>query len=259
MDYILKDKFARVLFYVILALLAIFLAAQALLSFRQYQFTGIGVSASNTIVVTGQGKVTAKPDMASFMISVREYAKEQKEAQRKASEKINRIINYLKDSGIEEKDIKTSSFNLYPRYDWADGKRIFREYEASQSLTVKVKDLDRAGELLAAMSELGAENVGSLRFGIDEAEQEKLKAQARNIAISNAKAKAKELADSLGVELVRVVGFSESTSANRLPIMFAKARAAVSDLALDDEMPTPEIPTGENEIRANVSLTFEIR
>ena len=255
MENLLKDKILKSILVVVLALLAIFLLAESLLTYRQYQFTGLGVSASNTISVSGKGKVTAKPDLASFRVTVRERAKKQEEAQRKATEKVNKIIAFLKENGVDEKDIKTSSFNLNPRYDWTDGKRVFREYEASQSLTVKIRDLDKAGKLLAAMSRFGAEHVGSLNFEIEN--PEKLKAAARKKAIENAKAKAKELADALGVELVRVVGFSESSYAERPPVYYAKAMAL--DGAIEEDMPEPEIPTGENEVTANVTIKFEIR
>ncbi len=252
---ILGNKYLRVLLYAVLSLLALFLLAQSMLTFREYQFAGLGVPASNTITVSGKGEIMLKPDIAEFSITVREEAKKQADAQNKLSEKINKIINYLESNGVDRKDIKTSSFNLSPRYDWIEGKRDFRGYEISQTLNVKVRDLDKAGELLAAMSKFSVDRVGSLQFKVEDPEN--AKSLARSKAISNAKDKARQLARELGVSLVRVVGFSENSSdGNIRPLYYAKGLMA--DMA--EEAPVaPDLPSGENKISVQVNLEFEIR
>ena len=85
-------------------------------------------------------------------------------------------------------------------------------------------------------------------------DQDALNAQARDKAISNAKAKADVLAKSLGVSIVRVVGFSENGSG---PVYYAKTMSA--GMAMDAVAPAPEIATGQNKITSNVSITYEIQ
>ncbi len=253
---ILQDKFIKYLLAIVLGLLAIFLFTQALLSYKQYQFVGAGVSASNTISMSGKGEVFAEPNVATFSVTVKEADKKQSEAQSKATKKINKIIKYLKSEGIKDKDIKTTSFNLSPHYDWVDEKRNFRNYEVSQTLKVKIRDTEKSGEILAAMSKFGASYVGSLNFEIDNPDT--LKAKAREKAIKDAKAKAEALARQLGVEIIRVVGFTESTNDNFRPVYMAKSIAF--DEAMDsDSGPSPELPLGENKITSRVTIKFEIR
>ena len=236
--------------------LALFLFTQALLSYKQYQFVGVGVSATNTITINGQGEVFAKPDIAAFTVTVREENKDQAKAQKALAEKINKIMDFLRKEGIAEKDIRTSYYNLSPRYEWEKSKRIFKGYVAEQSLRIKVRDTDKAPKILGAMSNFGASNVSTLSFEIDD--KDKLKEEARAKAIQDAKAKAKRLAEELGVDLVRVVGFSENafSGAPRPVYRMAKMLDGAVESAPDYEA---ELPLGENKIISNVSIEFEIR
>ena len=254
---ILQDKFIRYLLVIVLAVLALFLLTQTLLTYQQYRFVGAGVSASNTISMTGKGEVTVKPDIASFSVTVKEKDKDQAKAQSKATDKVNKITKYLKEQGVAEKDIKTTSFNLSPEYYWNNNKRKQDGYVASQTITVKVRDIEKAGKLLAQMSALGASRVGSLSFKIDNPDS--LKAKARAMAIKDAKEKAKALAKQLGVDIIRVVGFSESSYDRPQPIYMA--RSMKLDAAMDEgtSVPEPDIPTGENKITSTVTVRFEIR
>jgi len=250
-----------------LGVLALFLLVLTISELKSFRFIGSGVAATNTITVSGEGEVFAVPDTATFSVTVQEKAKQVKDAQDVATKKTNDIITYLKSQNIDEKDIQTTDYNVYPQYDYTNtacsqnycppGKQVLSGFEVSQTLTVKVRDAKKAGDLLSGVGSRGATTVSGLSFTIDD--QDKLEAEARDKAITKAKEKAEVLAQSLGVRIVRVVGFSEG--GNGGPIYYAKTMAyGMGGGGMDSAIaPSPEIPTGQNKITSNVSVTYEIR
>ena len=97
-----------------LGFLALFLLVSTISELKGLRFIGSGVAATNTISVSGEGEVFAVPDTATFSVTVREKAKEVKDAQDAATKKGNDIIAYLKQGGVEEKDIKTVDYSVNP-------------------------------------------------------------------------------------------------------------------------------------------------
>ena len=252
----------------VLLMLGIFLLGQALSTFKSYHYIGTGVAATNTINVSGEGDVFAIPDVATFSVTVNETAKDVETAQTTATKKANAIIEYLKGQGIEEKDIQTTDYSVNPHYEYREascpasssgtvvycppGRQVLSGYEVSQTLTVKVQNKKKAGTLLSRVGSRGAQSVSGLSFTV--ADQNLLEEQARGKAIADARQKADVLAKSLGVTIVRVVGFNEN---NNYPVYYAKASAG---MAMDAQAaPAPQIPTGQNKITSNVSVTYEIR
>lgn len=252
----------------VLAMLALFLLVMTIKQFKEYRYVGSGVSASNTITVTGMGEVFAVPDRAEFTVTVREEAKTVEDAQTTATQKMNDIIAYLKSSGIEEKDIKTVAYNVNPKYQWeeqvcapgnfcAPGRQTLIGFEVWQTLSVKVKDTAKAGELLTAVGSRGASEVSSLQFTIDD--EDNLKMEAREMAIAEAKEKADALAKQLGVSVVRVVGFYEDSYGYPMPYAYGKGGDMAVMEARSASLVAPDLPIGENKITSNVNITYEIR
>ncbi len=253
----------RILGAFALGMLGLFLLVATLGELKGLRFIGSGVPATNTINVTGEGEVFAVPDTATFSATVQETAKDVKTAQDAAAKKNNAIIAYLKGAGIDEKDIQTTDYSIYPQYEYQQitcvaypcppGKQTLTGYQVSETLTVKVRDAKKAGDLLSGVGSRGATNVSGLSFTIDD--QKGLEAQARDKAIKDADEKAEVLAESLGVRLVRIVGFSEGGGER---IYYAKTMA----LGMGGDSaaaPSPEIATGQNKIVSNVSITYEIQ
>ncbi len=249
-----------------LGMLALFLFVGTVSELKSIQFIGSGVSATNTISVSGDGEVFAVPDTATFSVTVQEEAKDVKSAQEVATKKGNEIIAYLKKGGVEEKDIQTTDYSVYPQYDYTNGvctqggycppgKQVLRGFQVSQTLTVKVRDTKKAGDLLSGVGSRGVSSVSGLSFEIDD--QDALEAEARDKAIAKAKAKAEVLAESLGVRIVRIVGFSEGGGGGL--IYYAKAMSMDAGMGGAEIAPSPEIPTGQNKITSNVTVTYEIR
>jgi len=217
----------------------------------------------NTITVADSGEVYAKPDLALTTFSVITEEKTVAEALSKNTEKMNAVIDFVKDQGVEEKDLKTTSFNIYPRYEYQrvepeiypypPGKRVLVGYEVTQSLEVKIRDMAKIGDILQGATDAGANQAGDLQFTIDK--EDELKKQAREQAIEKAKTKAKELASQLGVNLVRISNFSESSI---IPRYYDYGLEKAAAMGVGEEAPQPQIETGENKIEVTVTITYEI-
>jgi uncharacterized protein YggE len=249
-----------------LGFLAIFLLMQTVKAMKEYRYVGSGVTATNTITVAGDGEVFAVPDRATFTVTVREEGEDVAGAQDKATAKINAIIDYLKDAGVEEKDIKTQSYNVNPKYEYTQeactnfscppSNQRLVGFEVYQMLEVKVQDPKKAGDLLTGVGSKGASEVSSLSFTVED--EDALRAEAREQAITEAKEKADALAAQLGVSVVRVVGFYED--AGGYPPMPYAARGGVAmDAAQEMKAVAPSLPVGENKIVSSVNVTYEIR
>ena len=248
----------------VLVLLAGFLGAKFLSTIKEYSYIGRGTIASNVISVTGTGEVFAIPDTGWFSFSVVEEGKTVGDAQNKASKKINSIINAVKSLGVAEKDIKTTGYNSYPKYEYSampicaqgycpPSKQILTGYEVNQTVSVKVRKTADAGAVLTKVGDLGAQNISGLDFVIDD--MDSVNSQARDKAIKDAKQKAEILAKSLGIKLKKIVNFYES--GNQPPIYYAMEAKGMSG----DMMPAPvvpQLPTGENKITSNVTITYEV-
>jgi len=250
---------------VLLFVLIIFVAVATIVQLREFSVIGRDVPAQSIITVTGDGEVFAVPDVAEFSFTVSEEQNTVEEAQTIVSEKIDAVIASLEDEfGIEKKDIKTTSYNWYPQYDWAQenctqfrcegGRQVLRGYQVTQTVRVKLENLEIASDVLAMMSTQEVTNVGGISFTIDD--EDGLIREARQQAIEEAEEKAQKLADDLDVRLVRVVGFYENN--NEYPVYFERAEAmglGGGDMAT----PKPNLPTGENKITRQVQITYEIR
>lgn len=250
-----------------LAMLALFLVVSTVGALKGLRFVGSGVSATNTITVSGEGEVFAVPDMATFSVTVRERADEVADAQDTATEKVNEIIDYLEAQGVEEKDIKTADYSVYPQYEYEQaacregycppGRQVLRGYEVSQTLSVKVRDTELAGALLSGVGSRGASEVSGLSFTTED--EDDLRAEARQLAIDEAREKASELAGQLGVRLVRIVGFSEDGSYPPMPYAYGRGGATMDMAVAQEAKLAPELPVGENKITSYVNVTYEIR
>ncbi len=263
----LEDHKIKKSVVITLALLSLFLLAQTIAEFQSYRFIGSSPSQQSLISVSGKGEVIGVPDIATFSFSVTEESLIVKEAQDEAAKSTNAILAYLKKNGVEEKDIKTSGYNLYPRYEYdkiavapmyypisSEGKRALAAYVVTQSITVKVRDLGDAGKLLGGIGELGATDVSGLSFDFDK--RDELVREARDKAIQDARKEAGKLAKSLGVRLVRIISYNEGG----VYPMYAKTMAAEAyGRGGDSASVAPEIPIGEDKIVSSVSITYEIK
>jgi len=261
MDHeILRTEGKRVLKagYWVLVILGIFLLFEALLAFKAWRNPDV---AANTISVVGTGESINVPDVSTFSFSVTTDAKTVAEAQAGVTEKVNTILPGLKDLGIEDKDIKTTDYSIYPKYSYVQppctngichpSKQTTDGYTVTESILIKVRKTDDAGKALALVGSKGATNVSGLTFTMDDSY--KAINDARALAIDDAKAKAEVLAGHLGVKLVRVVGYFDNQSSPQ-PMY---AEGAMTAKSFDSVAPI--LPVGQNKTTSTVTINYEIR
>lgn len=261
----------------LIAILIVFVIILGIGAIKAMSNIGVNRTTVSSISVDGTGYAIAVPDVATFSFSVSETAKTVAEAQAKATVRINSALKTIRDQGIADKDISTQSYNISPHYDYQTaicprplapetgagssrvpycpgGKSVLTGYDVSQSIEVKVRNLAKAGAIFSSIGSLGVQNVNGLNFSVDE--PAKVQAEARNKAIADAKSKADVLARQLGVRIVRVVSFSENSGGYPRPMYSMMSKA----VGAEDSAPiAPEIPTGEQKVTSNVSITYEIQ
>lgn len=242
--------------------LIIFVVVKTVAEFKGISYIGRTAPVTNVISVSGKGEVITTPDIATFTFGVTEEAGTVEVAQKNTTEKTNAILDYLKKSGVEDKDIKTTSYNIYPRYDYVStsygygSKQILAAYVVSQTIEIKARKLEDAGKLLSGIGEFGATNVSGLSFTRDD--ENKLVRSARDMAVQDARTQAKALAKSLGVRLGRVTSFYENPGYGYPSVYYAKGQ--VLGMGGDGrEESIANIPSGENKIVSNVTITYEIK
>ena len=248
---------------VALSILSLFL----LVAMNQISDTDV---TTNTISFSGEGKIFAVPDIAAVSFSIITEAKTSKEAQNQNSEKSKNITDFLKKENIEDKDIKTTGYGVYPQYGYArpcplefieqtspdyypclDKTQKITSYQVNQSFEAKIRDLEKISTVLDGLVAAGVNQVNNLNFKVDK--EEELKEQARKLAIDEAKEKARKLKKQLGISLGKIVNFSEG---GYYPVYFkAEALDGRNDGVGGGG---PEIPIGENEIVVNVTITYQI-
>ncbi len=256
------DNKFKGLVFLVLALAGVALLAYTYNAYTETQHAGGRVS---TISVTGKSETFVKPDIATFTFSARAEEKTATAAQEKSAAAINTITAFLKEKGIEEKDIKTIGYDLQPKHEYTPvactsfgmcppGKDTIVGYTVDQTISVKVRKIEEAGNLTGGIGEKGATNVSGLTFTVDDPEV--ARAQVREEAIVDAKAKAEKLADSLGVRLVKLTDYYENGD---MPVPYAYGGVANMEKSMDSVMVAPQISAGENEIISSVTLVYEIR
>lgn len=203
------------------------------------------------IAVTGEGRVDAVPDMATITLGVTNQAKEARAAMSATSDSVRRILDRLTGMGVESRDVQTQRFSLSPVWSdrsssGADPARI-TGFAASNMVMVRVRDLERLGEMLDAVIDDGANDFNGLSFGVQETDA--LQDQARESAVADALAKAKLLANAAGVTLGPLLSISENGSGGPRPMMMEMAAAR------DSGAP---VAAGEVSLSASVSMVFAI-
>jgi uncharacterized protein YggE len=244
-----------------LSILALFLLAKTIAVVSDMGHTNPSNVAS--ITVTGTGKASVAPNVATITFTVQENASTVAAAQNAATKRTDNALAAIKKLGVADADVQTSGYNVNPQYETKpcvaggycpqDTSKIIA-YQVSQSITVKVRDTAKAGDVLAALGNVGVQNVSGPNFMVDDPGA--VQADARGKAIADARAKAEVLASQLGVRLGKVVGFSENGSPVPMPY-YAQTKAAGMDAAAGPVAPT--LPVGTSETNVTVTVVYEIQ
>ncbi|RTQ95660.1 DUF541 domain-containing protein [Lysinibacillus telephonicus] len=153
------------------------------------------VRQARTITVIGNGQIEVQPNFAEVQIEVSTEADEVTEAQRENAVKMNQVIQSLLALNIPREDIQTAFYNVFPSYDYIEGRQVFRGYEVTNSLTVKIRNINEVGLVIDTALRSGANRISQLEFKLDN--EEIYQNQALQLAFQNANSKVQAIAVSL--------------------------------------------------------------
>lgn len=211
-----------------------------------------------SFAVTGEGEVVVVPDVANFTYTtVTEGELDLDVLQEANAEKINKANSFVKESGVDEKDIKTTSYSITPKYQYYRCKEgpcpppEIVGYAVRQSVSVKVRDFSVVGEILSGVVERGVNSISGLSFSIDDPTE--AQNEARKEAMKKARDKAKAVAKAGGFGIGKLISVRESGVSPYQPVF----RASFAEDSIGGAVPTVE--PGSEEVRVNVTLTYEIR
>ena len=203
-----------------------------------------------TMTVEGKGQITVKPDQAKLTIGVVTENPQVQIAQQENAMISKRVIEALKQIGIEENAIKTSIYSVQPRYDYVDGRSILKGYEVEHQLEVTVKDLSKVGTVYDVAIKNGANRSGGVQFSVTNPDAYYREALKR--AVHNAREKAEGLAQTIGATLttipIKIVELVHQQE--RVYPAFSTHVAAATTQEV------PPIQTGEFTIIARVKVVY---
>ena len=240
--------------------------AVMMVAIASWQFVGAYGKSSDpfaprTLSVSAEGKIVTVPDIAEFTFSViTQGGKNVAVLKDQNTEKVNETIAFLKEQGIDEKDVKTEYYNVQPRYQYYDCRTTgicppadIVGYEVSQGVLVRVRDFAKIGDLLSGVIERGANSVSQLSFTIDDPTT--VRNEARAEAIDKAKEKAKAIAEASDLRLGRLLGVEEGV----VPGPFYASSAKFAYGMGGGESVVPDIQPGSQDVTVNVTLRYEIK
>jgi uncharacterized protein YggE len=213
---------------------------------------------SNTISVSGDGKVNAKPDMVQLTVGFQETASTSKAALDKVNEKTDAALRVLKNNNISDTDITTKNLNVYTEYDYSGSARRIIGQRASQTMEIKIKKIDekatKATKIIDELSSIDNLQINGISFDIED--KTELFSKARELAFNKAKQKAEELAKLSKVKLVKPISISDNTY-DVTPVPYTsninQMKSLSSTIAADSQ-----ISTGEMGISTNLSILWGI-
>lgn len=231
-----------------------------------FSFTKNPHNYPGAITVTGTAEMSASPDIARFSFSVTQDAKTVADARSLVADITNPLLEKIRGTGVLEKDIKTIGFNVYPKYEyrqetrclgtfcppWNPGKQELVGFTYTINYQVTVRDLDKVSGVGTVLTDAKVSTVDGPMFAIDD--QEALKRKITNDAIRDAKSQAKQLARGLGVRLGKITDFQIVGNDPYAP-MYAER-----DMMLASAVKSvPEMPTGEQDIKVQVLITYRLK
>ena len=207
----------------------------------------------DTVTVSGTGSVSTVPDKAEISFGIETEADTAKQAQAENTEQTEKVVAKLKDLGVAEKSIKTSGYNMYPRYDYENGNRI-TGYYVSTRLTVSDQDIDDVGTLITECVAEGINNIDSVNYLCSDYDEEYQEALGK--AVAAARRKAKTLADAAGKKLGDVHVVAEGYQNTTYRYGNAEQLRSSAKMAAYDAGAAMDVMPGEADIEAQVTVTW---
>jgi len=233
-----------------LSILLVFLVAAAILSACGTTAGGTGQT-PRLLYVNGQAQVELTPDIAYISIGVHTETQTAEEAVASNNSQAEAIIAALQEAGIAEEDIRTSNFSIYPYEKWgSDNQNLGIYYSVDNTVYITVRAVDSLGSVIDAAITAGATNVSGISFDVED--KATLVAEARTLAVADARAQAEMLADAAGVTLGELYSLNYY---NTYPVSVYNDVKGVGGGA---DMGVP-ISTGQMTLTVDVSMAFEIK
>lgn len=210
-------------------------------------------TAGTLLNVSAQAEVTRAPDIAVLSTGVVTQAIDANAAMRANAEQMSAVITAIKAAGIAERDVQTAGVNLSPQYRYSENQPpTITGYQASNTVTITVRELGKLGKILDSLVATGANQVNGPSFDLDPAKKEAAYDEARRAALATAQARAAMYAKTLDLGVRRIVSISEGghfAPPQPMPMMaMASAKEAYD---------TPIAP-GENTLSVNLDVVFEL-
>lgn len=220
------------------------------------QAAEVQIAATGPVVeLTVMEEVDAAPDLVTISAGVQTEAPTAVAALRQNSVEMRKVIERIKALGIAERDIQTTGINVNARYDYDQGnqRQVFRGYTASNRVSVKLRQVDRTGEILDALVTVGANDISGPSFSLED--DEAAKAQARTSAMKRAQAQAQDYARLAGYSGLRLLEINETITGNGpMPIMREKA----SSITVTGSRSDAPVQPGEVSTAVNVTVKYEM-
>ncbi|MBI2755216.1 MAG: SIMPL domain-containing protein [Chloroflexi bacterium] len=215
---------------------------------------GGGAPPTPSISVVGEGIVVVEPTIARITLGVDTFDPSLAKAQADAASRMDAVIQGIKRSGILDRDIRTISYSINPVYDnRGDNTQTLRGYQVQNLVDVRSTDVPGLGALLDSSVGAGATRVTGIRFEADD--MQRLKDQARDRAMQNARAKAEQLARAAGVAVGRPLQIDESDPGGVTPV---RAEITSAAPAAAPAARTP-VQAGETQVRTTVRVVWAIQ
>ncbi len=207
----------------------------------------------HTIFVEGIGKVTMSPDVAVMTFGISSTSKTISEAQKQNTTLMNTLIEKIKATGVVDADLQTKDYSAYEKLEWnaQTQKSESAGWVVSQSLAVKIRDVQKISMIVEIAGQNGSTSISGPTFTVDD--QSTYEASAREKALAEAKQKAETIAQTLGLEIDRVVSYSEYKEDTNGPIFYADTKEGMGGGVTSS---APSIQTGTQEIRLHVTVTY---
>ena len=233
-------------------LLAASLAAGALAMTSAHAQSTVPAATDGTLLsVTARAEASRVPDVASLSTGVVTQAADANAALKANSAQMARVVAAIRAAGIAERDIQTSGISIHPQYRHSENQPpVITGYQASNTVSLKVRDIARLGEVLDALVASGANQVHGPSFEIDQPEA--VYDEARREALKLAQARAAMYAQSLGLRVRRIVSISEGSGFQPPMPMVMKS------MAMDARMESAPVAPGETTLSASLDVVFEL-
>ncbi|MGD1823251.1 MAG: SIMPL domain-containing protein [Pleomorphochaeta sp.] len=202
------------------------------------------------ISISAIGQVNLTPDIVTFNVEANETKKTTSEALNTTNKKISKVLEILYRYGINDTDISTNSLNLYPQYNWEDGKKLLIGQNASQSLKIKLRDIDKLGKIIDEIGQIENINLYSIKFDKDDKSEAYTK--ARELAVKNAIEKATTLANAANMTLLTPISISEGSASSYVSYDRVNSKMMMAEASSY----STETPSGELTISTTVNIIF---